>query len=165
MSSQSISFLKGDATSPQTDGCKIIAHVCNDIGGWGKGIVLAISSRWKEPEEQYRKWYQNRDGNDFALGSTQLVKVDRDLYIANMVGQHGIKSRSKSKSNEPPPIRYEALNKCLASLGTTAEELSASVHMPRIGCGLAGGKWDLVEPLITSQLCTRGIPVYVYDLE
>ena len=25
--------------------------------------------------------------------------------------------------------------------------LSASVHMPRIGCGLAGGKWEEIEPI------------------
>ncbi|MEV6001124.1 Appr-1-p processing protein, partial [Streptomyces griseomycini] len=27
-------------------GVKVIAHVCNDIGGWGKGFVLAVSRRW-----------------------------------------------------------------------------------------------------------------------
>tara|TARA_R110002111_G_scaffold227346_2_gene288919 strand:+ start:47395 stop:47511 length:117 start_codon:yes stop_codon:yes gene_type:complete len=35
--------------------------------------------------------------------------------------------------------------------------------MPRIGCGLAGGKWDKVEPLIEQTLRTAGIDVYVYD--
>lgn len=32
-----LTILKGDATSPQAKGPKVIAHVCNDIGGWGKG--------------------------------------------------------------------------------------------------------------------------------
>jgi hypothetical protein len=31
----SIRFLKGDATSPQAKGNKVIAHVCNDLGKWG----------------------------------------------------------------------------------------------------------------------------------
>jgi hypothetical protein len=31
--------LKGDATSPQAKGPKVIAHVCNDIGAWGKGFA------------------------------------------------------------------------------------------------------------------------------
>jgi hypothetical protein len=35
--------------------------------------------------------------------------------------------------------------------------------MPRIGCGLAGGKWSRVEPLITERLVRRGIAVTVYD--
>lgn len=27
-----ITYIKGDATSPQAKGVKIIAHVCNDLG-------------------------------------------------------------------------------------------------------------------------------------
>jgi O-acetyl-ADP-ribose deacetylase (regulator of RNase III) len=42
-----ISYVKGDATSPQARGIKIIGHVCNDLGGWGKGFVLAVSRRWR----------------------------------------------------------------------------------------------------------------------
>jgi hypothetical protein len=34
--------------------------------------------------------------------------------------------------------------------------------MPRIGCGLAGSKWE-IEPIITGQLSEKDIAVYVYD--
>jgi hypothetical protein len=44
-----------------------------------------------------------------------------------------------------------------------AAELGAFVHMPRIGCGLAGGEWRRVEPLIERRLVRRGIPVTVDD--
>ncbi len=37
-----IVYLKGDATQPKTEGNKIIAHICNDIGGWGKGFAGRI---------------------------------------------------------------------------------------------------------------------------
>jgi len=37
------------------------------------------------------------------------------------------------------------------------------VHMPRIGCGLAGGKWEKIEPIILSELIDKGINVFVYD--
>ena len=40
----------------------------------------------------------------------------------------------------------------------------ASVHMPRIGCGLAGGKWELIEQIIKEELITKEIAVTVYDL-
>ncbi|WKE68635.1 hypothetical protein [Streptomyces sp. WP-1] len=43
-------------------------------------------------------------------------------------------------------------------------DLGASVHTPpRAGCGLAGGEWSRVEPLVTERLIRRGIPVTVYD--
>jgi O-acetyl-ADP-ribose deacetylase (regulator of RNase III) len=48
---QEIKYIKGDATNPVSEGEKIICHICNDIGRWGKGFVLAISRRWKEPEK------------------------------------------------------------------------------------------------------------------
>ncbi|MGB3404347.1 MAG: hypothetical protein WBA77_16810 [Microcoleaceae cyanobacterium] len=62
-----IQYIKGDATSPQVNGNKIICHICNDIGGWGKGFVLAISNKWSSPEADYRRWYAERDQNDFAI--------------------------------------------------------------------------------------------------
>ncbi len=70
-----IRFLKGDATCPQAKGVKIIAHVCNDQGKWGKGFVMALSARWPGPEQAYRQWYRDRARNDFGLGSVQLVQV------------------------------------------------------------------------------------------
>ncbi|HWA29063.1 MAG TPA: hypothetical protein VG734_25660 [Lacunisphaera sp.] len=36
--------------------------------------------------------------------------------------------------------------------------------MPRIGCGLAGGKWDMVEPIVVDELAALGVNVTVYDL-
>ncbi|KNY26901.1 macro domain-containing protein [Pseudobacteroides cellulosolvens] len=155
---QNIVFLKGDATCPSQQGVKIIAHICNDIGGWGKGFVLALSKKWKQPEAEYRKWF--KEGENFKLGEVQFVQAQEDIFIANMIGQHDIKRGANG-----PPIRYEAVNECLNKLGLKALEINASVHIPRIGCGLAGGKWENIEPLIISNLTERGIPVYVYDFE
>ncbi|MFJ9642869.1 macro domain-containing protein [Streptomyces sp. NPDC004244] len=151
-------IIAGDATSPQAKGPKIIAHVCNDIGGWGKGFVLALSKRWREPEADYRAWHRGRAGNDFGLGAVRLVRVKDDTWVANMVGQRGVRTGSAGV-----PIRYDALERCLAALAGHAVELGASVHMPRIGCGLAGGKWSRVEPMVTQALSERGVAVTVYD--
>jgi len=35
--------------------------------------------------------------------------------------------------------------------------------MPRIGCGLAGGAWTRVEPLIAETLLAADLDVTVYD--
>jgi len=153
-----IDYIKGDATCPQAKGVKIIAHICNDRGGWGKGFVLAISRRWSKPEEAYRQWFSERNQNDFGLGAVQLVQVEEYVWVANMVAQHGMQGNSRT-----PPIRYEAVEECLGKVAQKAQELGASVHMPRIGCGLAGGKWELIEPLIKKTLCEKGVPVTVYD--
>lgn len=43
-------------------------------------------------------------------------------------------------------------------------EQKASIHMPRIGCGLAGGKWEVIEQIIKEELIDKEIAVTVYDL-
>ncbi|MEU1008517.1 macro domain-containing protein [Streptomyces sp. NPDC005890] len=153
-----ITYVRGDATVPSVKGVKVIAHVCNDIGGWGKGFVLALSRRWPEPEAAYRAWHRDRARNDFGLGAVQLVRVGPHVWVANMIGQRGTRTGSKGV-----PVRYEALDTALDRLAGEVIELGASVHMPRIGCGLAGGKWSRVEPLVTERLVKRGIAVTVYD--
>jgi O-acetyl-ADP-ribose deacetylase (regulator of RNase III) len=155
-----LKIVKGDATSPQAKGPKIIAHVCNDLGGWGKGFVLAISRRWPEPERDFRQWHRDRSGNDFGLGAARLIQVRPDTWVANMVAQRGIRTGSNG-----PPIRYQAVEHCLATVADHAARLIATVHMPRTGCGLAGGRWDRIEPIILATLSARDIPTTVYDLE
>jgi O-acetyl-ADP-ribose deacetylase (regulator of RNase III) len=75
-----------------------------------------------------------------------------------MVGQHGMR-----RGSHGPPIRYDAVERCLTAVAEHAARLSATVHLPRIGCGLAGGRWELIEPLITATLGARNIPTTVYD--
>jgi O-acetyl-ADP-ribose deacetylase (regulator of RNase III) len=155
-----IEYVRGDATAPLGKGPRVIAYVCNDRGGWGKGFVLALSRRWPEPEPEvaYRRWYRERAGNHFALGAVQLVQVQRWLWVANLVCQHGTRTGSQG-----PPVRYPAIDTALATLAGHAARLGASVHMPRIGCGLAGGRWERLEPLILERLIRPGIKVTVYD--
>lgn len=154
-----VSYQVGDATVPAAKGNRIIAHVCNDIGGWGKGFVLALSRRWPQPEAAFRAWYAGRDQNDFALGAVQFVQVEPEVWVANMIGQHGLR-----RTGGRPPIRYEAVEAALGAVAEQAAVLAASVHMPRIGCGLAGGEWSEIEPIIRRTLCSKAIETFVYDL-
>jgi O-acetyl-ADP-ribose deacetylase (regulator of RNase III) len=159
-----IHYTVGDATEPKAEGNKFICHVCNDVGGWGAGFVLAITKRWPQPEAAYRAWHRDREHNDFALGAVQLVQVEPEIWVANMVGQHDIRRKGVNSLDERPPVRYEAIDAALASVAGDAKRLRASVHMPRIGCGLAGGTWDKIEPIIQRTLGERGVEVFVYDL-
>lgn len=152
-------YLKGDATSPVGDDHRVIVHVCNDLGKWGKGFVLAISKRWSKPEQIYKDSFKTEPKP--SLGDVQFVQVDESLTVANIIGQHGI--RSPRNKTAPAPIRYAAVEKGLAAIATHALEIGASVHMPRIGCGLAGGNWDEIEPIIERTLIAKGISVFVYD--
>lgn len=151
-------YLTGDATQLEGLGEKIIVHTCNDAEKWGKGFVLAVSARWSAPETAYRAAFK-KDGKP-ALGNVQFIRVASDLTVANLIGQHGTVRRGTL-----PPIRYPAVAQGLARIAEYARELGASVHMPRIGCGLAGGVWTEIEPLIEQSLIKNSIRTFVYDLK
>jgi len=76
-----------------------------------------------------------------------------------MIGQYGLK-KSNSKGE---PVRYEAIKTCLRHVCSKARELNATIHMPKIGCGIAGGDWRVIELLIQKCLSNKGIAVFVYD--
>ena len=78
---------------------------------------------------------------------------------------------------EVPPIRYDALRKGLERLEEILSRRDGSrrlindldkkpypgdyqIHMPRIGTGLAGGDWDLIEPIVADVFKNRHTVVY-----
>ena len=170
-----IFYIKGSALEPIGSGMKYIVHCCNDIGAWGSGFVLEISKKWILPEEGYIRWseVEKNLGNTgpFQLGAVQFVSVEKDIVVCNMIGQHGVRS-----STNPVPIQYDAIRKCLIHVKDKIHSMMRrdaisdltlipySVHAPRFGCGLAGGKWPEIEKIIEQELSKYDIPVTIYDL-
>lgn len=154
----SINYTIGDATRPEGRPA-IIVHICNDVGAWGAGFVLAISRRWTEPERLYRSWARGGEAQPFELGEVQFVRVEPGLVVANLVGQHGLRRRGAER-----PVRIDAIAHGLRTVAARARELGASVHMPRIGCGLAGGRWAEIGPVVERELSDRDVALTVYDL-
>lgn len=156
-----INYIKGDATNPV---CKpaVICHINNDIGKWGKGFVIAISNKWPQCRECYIDWHIKKLTKShfingwipFKLGNIQIIKISEELFVCNMIAQHGIYPYKND-----PPIRYDAVNHCLEKLNNAIYDRSISVHAPRIGCGLAGGQWTIIESLINKHFSN----IYIYD--
>lgn len=156
-----IEHLIGDATNPVGDkGMKFIAHCCNNIGAWGAGFVLALSRRWGMPELMYRKWAQEKpfDMRE-SLGKVQVIPVERDIMVVNIIGQEGTGFK-----DGVAPIRYDAIKTGFEKIQEVMEghsKKNPTLHLPRIGAGLAGGDWDKIEEIIKE---TVKFPVNVYTL-
>lgn len=153
-----IHYLVGDATDP-VHKPTLLCHVTNNIGAWGKGFVVALSKKDRRPEQHYRKWYRDREvvyPRTFELGAIQIAPFQKGVQVANMIAQVGLR-----KQGNRPPIRYEALESCLISAYRHASSNNLSVSMPRIGCELAGGKWEEVEEIIKRVMTVK---TYVYTL-
>ena len=146
----------GDATLPDPGGRPtIIAHVVNDVGAWGRGFVVALGRRYPQARTAYRKYWR-----EYKLGGVQWVESMSELTllplgIANMFAQRGV-------TGPLPRVRYSALARCLKQVFELAVEEDAVVHMPRVGCGLGGGSWDVVKRLIDETVEETDADVVVF---
>jgi len=156
----------GDVTTPQRiapDEIVVITHCCNSIGQWGRGFVLSLSRKWEEPEQRYRDFCEkNKDIS--ILGRTCFAKIDKNLVVANMIGQEGIVSESN-----PIPIKYKALIDAMTKVKEYIEMIKVQttrpvvIHAPKFGSQLAGGNFDFILELIREIWLEAGIDVVVYD--
>lgn len=179
--------VKGDATKPQflgNDTKVIIPHVCNDIGMWGSGFVLALNNAFGfGPRQAYLRWYGGERGafaDDaygisvhyatpqgekpaFQLGQTQFVTLKgKNIVIASMVAQHAVKVRGW-EDDDRPPIRYGALLDCMRQVQYVAAQNNAEIHAPRFGSDLAGGAWDVILQMIREEWVDKNITTTIYE--
>lgn len=162
-----INYVIGDATDPTWGpaGNKVIVHCCNDIGGWGSGFVIPLAKRWPVAEQVYRRAFNGPNPpqlGQIVTASYPKLPDGTDLWIANLVGQHSV---AGATDDGEVPIRYDAINVGFRRLARViTDHMPATIHMPRMGCGLAGGDWRVIEALIKLNFIDNGIDVYVYDL-
>lgn len=154
-----IKYVTGDATQPPGDQIRIIAHCMNNLGAHDAGFAQALNRRYPFLflKSRYRLMHRRhmlKLGENHTMGGRTPLEPE----IVAMVAQQGL---------GPTSLQLPALAACLLDLAAMAVETGASVHMPRIGCGLAGGKWQDVEPLILAAFnmpLAQLVPVTVYDL-
>ena len=118
----------------------------------GRWLHKPFTERWLEPKIAYRNLKFRK------LGSVEFVKVENDITVANVIGQ-------VFHHNNGPPVRYHAISKALHIVAKISKRDNATVHMPRIGCGLGGGQWIEIEPILKHTLVNSGVHVNVYDLK
>ncbi len=155
---QKPNFVKGDATKPRGTGNKIIAFVVNDTTPrWGAGFALAVRKKWSFVQNHFIRWAEENP-HDFKLGAVKSLDIDEVTSILTLVSQHGYGLSGK------PRIRYGHLQNCLDKLADIAKEKFASVHMPMIGSGQAGGNWSIILEMIKETLSKKGVEVTIYEL-
>lgn len=156
----------GDATDPNQPANEniIIPHVCNDIGAWGAGFVLALSRKWDEPERDYLNYCKTHKSN--ILGETIFTNVGNDIWVANMIAQRGVDGFETTR-----PLRYASLVTCMQSVTEYGWHIASivggpvSIHCPKFGSALAGGNWEFITALIQDLWLDCGFDVTVYEFQ
>lgn len=123
----------------------IIVHGCNAQGVMGSGVAKAIRAKYHDCFDMYRF---HHEAYTLVLGDIVwwcAVAPDgdfgNDLYIANAITQefYGTDRRH---------VNYWAIANTFKEIFRQANAVKATVHFPKIGAGLGGGDWNIIEQII-----------------
>jgi O-acetyl-ADP-ribose deacetylase (regulator of RNase III) len=125
----------------------IIAHQVNCTNHIGSGVAKAIINKWPIVKTAYHEWCSNYKNLSDMLGKVQLIEVEPGLYVANCFAQLDKGYDGKKYTD------YNALADTFHDLVLLSGGNKIQVYVPyRIGCGLAGGDWNVVERIIDVSL-------------
>ncbi|MCY3703033.1 MAG: hypothetical protein OXG16_10175 [Rhodospirillales bacterium] len=155
--SSQITYLHGDVLQPQGNSPKILCQLVNDRAKkWGGGVARKTAYRFPEAEDDFARSLFGIPRKE-RLGQVIFSKADKDITIASLIAQEGF------GPSLFPRIRYQALERCLATVTAKALRSGASIHMPRIGTGAAGGEWAVVEEMLGDTMVRSGLSVTIYE--
>ncbi len=123
-----------------------IGHGCNCFNSMGSGIAYYISKQFPEAY-QVDKLTQFKDLN--KLGTYSDVKTEYGK-IFNIYSQY----------TPGKDLRLDSLKLALESINDRFPTIQ--IGLPLIGCGLAGGDWNIVKPIIKSALKDCNVTIVHY---
>ena len=151
-----IRHVHGDVLKPRGEGLKIVCQLVNDTAKrWGGGIARQAAKLFPAAQKEFATWIADIDYRE-RLGEVHFSTALSHVVIASVVGQRGF-GRSKE-----PRVEYRAIQAGLERVAAFALSNNASVHLPRIGTGAAGGDWNTIEAMIEEQFVESGLNVNVY---
>lgn len=134
-----------------------IGHCSNCFCTMGSGIAPQIVNAFPSAATEDKKTIP---GDKDKLG-TMSFGVEGKLHIYNLYGQYGYGRKMKGH----PHINYSALRSALLLMSKHMDqEGKTSVGLPKLGAGLAGGEWSVIEKIIEETLVDRGFDVVIYVL-
>lgn len=128
-----------------------IAHVANCQCVFGAGIARQIREQYPEA---YEADLETKKGDRNKLGTFSSANIlDENKFIYNLYGQYGYGGGSVN-------LDYLALEKSLWSLRDHLEGKQCNdiiLGFPLLmGCGLAGGDFKIVQPMVEKMFETSG---------
>lgn len=120
----------------------VVAQQVNCRGAFGAGLALATRKRFPAVADAYFK------KRDWKLGDVLFVEVASDHVHALLAGQDRYGRGGRFTD-------YAALETALRKAQQFAEPLRLPLFLPYgIGCGLAGGEWQVVSEII-ERVCPK----------
>lgn len=129
-----------------------LAHGCNCIGVMGAGIALQFQQRYPVMYSHYRELCKN---NQFKPGNCFPYKTNDGRWVYNLASQ----------DKPGPRALCTWIRTALQTAIQHAEENGVTaIAMPRIGSGLGGLDWRVVEEQIDLVAQKTSVKLIVYSL-
>lgn len=154
-------YRKGNLLNAPVD---VIIHQCNCFLTMGAGIAKQIALKWPLVLEADKRTIR---GDRRKLGSfTMTHSIHGRPTIFNLYSQYGMGGRSPDTSTNYVAMAegMKAISDHLMANARLIVGEPLIIGLPRIGCGLAGGRWEVVEQIILEELDHEPFKVVVYDL-
>jgi O-acetyl-ADP-ribose deacetylase (regulator of RNase III) len=137
----------------------VIAHGCNCFNVMGAGVALAIRNKYPEV---YKADLETVRGDRNKLGTFTKAQVEAEpiKIIYNLYTQYSMGGDKVHLDYQALETSFEAM---IIDLKKNKALRSPIVAIPRIGCGLAGGNWDVVKEIIQNLAVKYTIPVFVWS--
>ena len=144
----------------------VICHQVNCQGVMGAGIAKQIRARWPEVYEDYKKTIENAKAqiaglenppDDILLGAVACTTTVDGHRVASLFAQYDYGYGPRRYTN------YEAFANCLENLNILVPAYIPIAFPYKIGCGLGGGDWDIIQLMIRKILHHED--VYICQLE
>jgi O-acetyl-ADP-ribose deacetylase (regulator of RNase III) len=145
-----VKVVKGDLFQADID---IIAHGCNCKNGFGSGVAGIVAKEHPRAKEEYHAKFFNEG---WHLGDVQFVFSGYQT-IANCATQNEYYPRNKRNAD------YDAIKVCMERVKLYAQTGDFSIGIPKIGCGLAGGDWNVVLKILEEVFTDYDVTVYTLD--
>jgi len=131
----------------------VVLHGCNCLHTMGAGIAKYLSTVY--PQVYSADVSQTKKHDKSKLGTFSTAIITPKFHILNCYTQYDYMRRHSST----PPVDYDAIRNCCKKV---AERYKGwEIRTPKIGCGLAGGQWSVVQAIFTEEL--KGLAVTVYE--
>lgn len=138
--------------------CTTIMHQANCFKTMGAGIAKSIAEKYPEA---YLADKSLPLSPTQRLGKFSYAKAKDRKTVVNLYGQHGYGQGIQTD--------YDSLESAIHQFFTKARKDSSvnleKVGVPyKIGCGLAGGDWDIVKSILNRQSELHKVTIYIYQL-
>jgi len=130
-----ISYKKGDLFEGNID---LIAHGVNCKGAFGSGVAAQMCKKHPNARQSYIDKHNNEG---WKLGDVQFVSSNGKI-VANCATQDHFFPRDRVHAD------YNAIKVCMTQVKEYAKLRNLSVGLPKIGAGLAGGNWAVIEMIL-----------------